>query len=243
MAFGMEDFSKLLTGAGSLYELFGSGPYSIKGSTEAAAKAADPFASQRSQYQTMLQALMTNPNSFALSPAAQSQMDIGLQNVARQGAAAGFLNSGNMLGALQRYAQQLASQDFWKQQEALAMLSGAQTGSPAQAGMLRSQAYPRYQEATRGIGQSLSGVSSLLNALPGISGGISDIWKALSGSDFVGPPSDLAGSGGLEGFGDWGPVENYGVDYFEAPDLSGYDFSDVEIPTFEAPTDLGDFWG
>lgn len=223
MAITMQDVAGVLSGAGGLYELFGQGPYTVQGSAEQAATAADPFGSQRGQYQGMLRDLVTNPNSFMLSPAAKAQMDIGLTNVGRQGAAAGFLNSGNLLGGMQKYAQNLASQDYWKQLEALAGLSGANIGSPATAGQLRSGMFDRANRATGSIGAGLGGIGNVLNQVPSMVGGIGSLWNSIANSDIFGNASSDIGS-------------LFGSDYseldFNVDDLDPLEF-DVE--------DFGDF--
>ena len=122
-----------------------------------AAAAADPFASQRGQYQTMLQGLMTNPESFALSPAAESQMRLGSENLARSGAAKGYLGSGNILAELQKYGQDVASGDYWKSIQNLQMLSGAATSSPAAASSAISSIFGNQQAAMAQVGAATGG--------------------------------------------------------------------------------------
>ena len=178
-----------LSGLGSalsgLYDLFGNGGLSMSGIANQAAQAADPFANQRSQYQGMLHNLMTNPSSFALSPAAQSQLDIGSQNLQRQAAAQGFLGSGNILAGLQSYGQQIANQDYYNQINELNLLSGAQTGSPATAGALLASLYGQRNNAMSNLsgGSLLSSLSGGLNSLGGLlNSGIGAIGSLFGGS-------------------------------------------------------------
>lgn len=158
-----------ISALGGLYQMFGSGAGSIQGTSQAAAAAADPFAAQRGQYQSMLQGLMTDPSKIALTPGAQFQMDQGLEALQRSGAARGFLGSGNILGELMKYSQGLASQDYYNQLNQLNLLSGATTGSPAAAASAIAATYPQYNQAASdvggGIGGILGGVGSLLGGL------------------------------------------------------------------------------
>lgn len=106
----------------------------------AAAAAADPFASQRGQYQTQLAALMANPSSITSTPGYQFQLDQGLAAVNGSAAAGGYLNSGNRATALEKYGQDYASTQLQNQELLLAQLSGANVGSPSAAGsILQSQ--------------------------------------------------------------------------------------------------------
>lgn len=102
-----------------------------------AAGLADPFASQRGQYQTQLNTLTQNPGSFASSPYYQFAYDQGLNAVNRTAAAAGNLNSGNRLAALTKYGQGMAGQGYFQQANLLSNLAGVNAGSPAAA----AQAY------------------------------------------------------------------------------------------------------
>jgi hypothetical protein len=121
------------------------------------------------EYQGMLHDLITNPNSFAASPAAQAQLKIGSENLARQEAAKGYLGSGNILAELQAYGQDVASKDYYKQMEMLAGLGG----------------YHAYNTA---MGQVGAGVAQASNAgdnsglkeigqLVGIAGGLASLFS------------------------------------------------------------------
>ena len=99
---------------------------------------ADPFASQRGQYQGQLQQLMQG-NFTPSDPSYQFRMNQGLEGVQRQAAAGGMLNSGNTLAALSNYGQQTASQEYSNQFNRLATLSGATTGSPSTAAQMQQQ--------------------------------------------------------------------------------------------------------
>lgn len=98
-----------------------------------AARYADPFMSQRGQYQNQLSELMKNPGSFGSSPTYQFAFDQGLEALNRRSAATGKTGSGNYLADLMKYGQGMASQQFFPQANLLAQL--AQGGSnPGAAG-------------------------------------------------------------------------------------------------------------
>jgi hypothetical protein len=127
-----------------------------------------------------LQQLMANPSSFFQSPVYQAAANQGGQQVARQMAAGGFLNSGNEATALQAYGQTFGQQQLLSQEQLLAGMSG--TGfNPASA----------LSGASSTEGQTFNQTGTLLAAL-GQSG-------ALSGYGFGGGGSNTVpgGSSGL----------------------------------------------
>ena len=115
-----------------------------------AAQTADPFASQRPQYQQQLQQLMQNPNSVTNTPGYNFQMQQGTDAVARQQAAMGGAGSGAEQAALTQYGQGLASNQYQQQFNNLSTLSGANVGSPGAAGQLQQQ---QNQQNQQSIGQ------------------------------------------------------------------------------------------
>ena len=126
---GMSTTGNFLNLLNSLYQGSQAG-----GAASAAAGAADPFASQRGMYQTMLRQLMTDPNMIMQSPIYQTEMEAGIDAVNRTAGAKGQLTSGNRLTALQKYGSGVAADVFSKYAGLLSTLSGATTGSPAAAG-------------------------------------------------------------------------------------------------------------
>lgn len=96
---------------------------------EQAAKYADPFMSQRGQYQKQLSDLLANPGSLTSSPAYQFMYNQGLNALQRKG----NVNSGAKLAALQNYGQQAASQFYFPQAQLLSNLamSGSNPGAAA----------------------------------------------------------------------------------------------------------------
>lgn len=109
-------------------------------SSSNAAALADPFASQRSQYQTQLSDLVKDPSSFLSSPLHKATTDYGVQAINRSAAAKGQLNSGNRLTDLLRYGQATGAENYYKQADLLSTLSGATTSSPAAAASAQTAA-------------------------------------------------------------------------------------------------------
>lgn len=115
-----------------------------------AAQYADPFMSQRGQYQKQLSDLLANPGSFASSPAYQFAYNQGLDALQRKG----NVRSGNKLAALQNYGQQAASQLYFPQAQLLSNLaisgsSPAAAGVAYQRGTERGQDYAQLGTAAR----------------------------------------------------------------------------------------------
>jgi len=96
-------------------------------------KIADPFASQREQYQNQLSTLMADPSKIADTGAYKWAFDQGKQGVERSLAAKGMGDSGNALTELTKYGQGMASQQFNNLASMLGGFSGAAPGSPAAA--------------------------------------------------------------------------------------------------------------
>lgn len=127
--------------AGSLLGAYGnyrSGKEVAK-ATKDAVLIADPFAPYRGQYASALSELYKNPSSITTLPSYQFRLNQGLDSINRNAAAKGYLGSGNRLMELMRYGQDYGSQEFDREISRLSGLSGATTGSPAQAGLLQTQ--------------------------------------------------------------------------------------------------------
>lgn len=132
-----------------------------------ASQAADPFASQRPQYQQQLQQLM-NGNFTPSDPSYQFRMNQGMTNTQRTAAAGGMLNSGNTLAALNDYAQNTASTEYANQFSRLSQLSGANVGSPAAAAQIQQS--------------NAAGGSAAMQQLGGLLGGsLQNWWNTPSG--------------------------------------------------------------
>lgn len=91
---------------------------------------ADPWASQRGQYQTQLSSLMKDPSSFLKSDLFKASTQAGLDAVNRSAAASGMLKSGNRLQALMDYGQKNAPENFFRMSDLLAGLGGARNQNP-----------------------------------------------------------------------------------------------------------------
>ena len=123
---GAGSMSSLLGGPLSTAWSLGSGLYGMKKSKDMqkiAAQAAsmqDPFGPYRAGYANDLRALMSDPSRITSMPGYKA----GLDAVERKMASQGYLGSGNMMAALQKYGG-----DFFNQETArLAQLAGAQFG-------------------------------------------------------------------------------------------------------------------
>ena len=151
------------------------------------AQTADPFASQRPQYQQQLQSLMQNPNSVTNTPGYNFQMQQGTDAVARQQAAMGGAGSGAEQAALAQYGQGLASSQYQQQFNNLSMLSGAGIGSPGTAGNLQQQQQMQNQQSNGQLTNSLvqaggTAVNNWLN--PSSSSGVQTFNTGAGGSGY-----------------------------------------------------------
>lgn len=162
---------------------------------QAAASSADPFASQRGQYQTMLSKLINDPSSITSTPGYQFGLQQSQNAVEGSAAANGMVNSGNVLSALSTNAQGYAATQLNNQELLLAQLSGANVGSPGTAGQILQNQNQQNQQAAGTLGNAVtSGINQGIN-----SGGFSNAWNSFSnggmsndtGSSSFGDPSDL----------------------------------------------------
>jgi hypothetical protein len=167
---------------------------------QGAAAAADPFASQRPQYQQQLSSLMADPSSVSKLPGYQFQLDQGVQAVDRAAGAKGMLGSGNRLAELMHYGQGLASDFYGKQVSTLSQLSGANIGSPAAAagiiGQQQGAAAAGGAQLGSLIGQNAGAMGSWLGDLMGSGGassGESMPWSMGGGGDMSSMLGSLMG--------------------------------------------------
>src|ERR1700691_4342935 len=135
-----------------------------------AAGAADPFASQRGQYQQQLSNLINNPFSITSTPGYEHGLQQRQNAVEGSAAANGMINSGNVLNALSTNAQGYASTQLNNQELLLAQLSGANVGSPGTAGQILQNQNQLNQQAAGTLG---SAVTSGLNQGVANNGGAS----------------------------------------------------------------------
>jgi hypothetical protein len=132
-----------------------------QGATSGAAGAADPFASQRPQYQQQLQDMMKPGASFnATDPAYQASFSEGQRSLESAAAAGGGFGSGAEKAALVKYGSDQAATQFSNQFSRLSQLAGANVGSPAAAGQLVAQGNQQQQGGATAIG---SAVGSAIN--------------------------------------------------------------------------------
>lgn len=115
-----------------------------------AAALADPWASQRGQYQTSLSQLMQNPGSaMQNNPIFKWQQQQGEQAVARQAAAQGQNYSGNKMMALSDYAQKQSGNNFFQLADLYSLLGGAKSQNPGGAAQLAYQGNRDYVTANQ----------------------------------------------------------------------------------------------
>lgn len=157
-----------------------------------AASAADPFASQRGQYQDMLSKLINDPSSITSTPGYQFGLDQSNKAVQGSAAANGMVNSGNVLQALSTNSQSYAASQLNNQELLLAQLSGANVGSPGTAGQILQGQNQTNQQNAGTLGSQIGGAVSQQVS----NGGFSNAWNAFnagsnSGSENFGSPSDL----------------------------------------------------
>jgi len=179
------------------------------GAQQASAQA-DPFASQRPQYQQMLSNLISNPSSVTSTPGYQFQMQQALAGVEGSAAANGMINSGNVLSALTTQAGNQASTGYYNQAELLAQLAGANIGSPGEAGAITQGQNVLNQQGTSALAGSVgNAVTSGINSY--IGGGNS---YYSSGMDpFATDTSGYGAGSNTYGFTSGVGDSSYGVSY------------------------------
>jgi hypothetical protein len=132
---------------------------------QGAANAADPFASQRGQYQTMLAQLINNPSSITSNPGYEFGLEESNKAVEGSAAANGMVNSGNVLQALSTNSQGYAAQQLNNQELLLAQLAGANIGSPGTAGQILAGQNTANQASAGALGSQVgSAVTSGFNS-------------------------------------------------------------------------------
>lgn len=147
------------TKGNSLFNI-GSGLYGLyRGNqmqklAEAAMKNDNPFGPERAHYAGLLRKLYENPKSIVKMPGYQA----GIDAVTRKMASQGYLGSGNMMAALQKYGG-----DFFNAEAArLAQLAGAQF-SPNSGASIQGQNYSNdlVSKALASIGYGLRGFDDI----------------------------------------------------------------------------------
>ena len=159
------DIGKAVTGVvGGVGNILTGGASS---NAQAAATAADPFSSQRGQYQGMLSNLMKNPSAVTQTPGYQFNFDMGEQALQRQEAASGNLNSGTAdINAVQS-GQNYATSTFNQYEQMLAQLSGATSGNTGAAASALQSGLNSSSSAGSGLFGSLLNSAGSLFGLGG----------------------------------------------------------------------------
>lgn len=198
------------------------------------AAAADPFASQRGQYQNSL-ANMMNGQFSTSDPSYAWRVGQGQQALERSAAAKGYLGSGNILAELQNYGQGQGSQEYQNQYNRLLPLTGATTGSPGTAGATIAATYGWRNNALANLGaaQQMQGPQA-----PGGSYSLGNTQGANSytgGTPMGGGASgggSMGGGGGGMNIGGGGGISGGGLSDSSSPGHSqGYDpaYSDMML--------------
>lgn len=172
-----------------------------------AAGAADPFASQRGQYQQMLSNLINDPSSITSTPGYQFNLQQGLNSVTGSNAAAGLLNSGNVLTALQQYGSNYATNQLQNQELLLAQLAGANVGSPGTAGQILQNQNQSNQQSASALGNVVGG------AVQSIGNGYLNSGSGYSGNPFATDTSSYGAGANTYGFSSGVSDPSYGVSY------------------------------
>ena len=175
---GLGNIANVAGGLLGAYGNYQSGK-DVSKAAQQAVQVADPFAPYRGQYASALSGLYNNPWQIANSPGYQFRLAQGLEGINRNAAAAGYLGSGNRLMELMRYGQDYGSQEFDKEIARLSGLSGATTGSPAQAGILQA-----------GYANSLGkAYTNTAGAIGSAAGALGDLFGNRSGGTTSAPSS------------------------------------------------------
>jgi hypothetical protein len=180
---------------------------SSSGGAQAAANAADPFSSQRGQYQAMLSQLINNPSSITSQPGYQFGLQQSNNAVEGSAAANGMVNSGNVLQALSTNSQQYASQQLNNQELLLAQLAGANVGSPGTAGQILQGQNTANQQSAGALGSQVGGA---------ITNGFNNAFSnsgTYSGDPFATDTSGYGAGANTYGFSSGVSDPSYGVGY------------------------------
>src|SRR6185437_6471388 len=151
--------------------------------TQQASQIAGQQWNNQQQYNTQLQQLIQNPDSFLSSRTFQDTLNQGLTVVSRQMASQGYLGSGNEATALEQYGQTFAGQQLSQQEQLLASLTGLGGNAAGQT-----------------LGEAVGGVNATTNANNSTAKQSNGIFNSAEG--VLGQVSGLFGGGG----GDLSPV-------------------------------------
>lgn len=165
---------------GVVSNLFGGGKAS-SGAQQGAA-AADPFASQRPQYQQQLSDLMSGKTPFSETAGAKAATETGMDEMSAKLATRGLSNSGAEKAALTKYATGIAGQDYTQQMSQLMAMAGVGAGAPGTAGGIMANSADASQTAMDTFGGTIG------KAVTG-----TDMFKDLFGGAALGGAVDMTG--------------------------------------------------
>ena len=204
---------------------------------------ADPFASQRPQYQQQLQQLMTDPNSFKQDPGYQFALGQGQEAISgASNALYGGTRAGSLYPELAKYTEGYASQSYDNRIQQLMQMAGVQSGSPGTAGALNAGGYQNQSSDLGGglsnLGRALwpqagNGLGALINRLINpSSGGRDRVGSVPTGlRDAHYDPNDPTSygdpGGGNQNYDPYMPSGGYGNDGMGSTWDSGNSFDDL----------------
>ncbi|MFS8083816.1 MAG: hypothetical protein ACMG51_10215 [Ginsengibacter sp.] len=122
---------------------------------QAVANAADPFASQRGQYQKQLSGLMSDPSTFTMDPGTIFAENQGNQAITAAANAQGVTRGGSVVADIGKYDTGIASQAYNTRISQLLALSGAAPGNPGAAALAIQTGQTNQQGNTAGALASL----------------------------------------------------------------------------------------
>jgi hypothetical protein len=165
---------------------------------QGAASAADPFASQRGQYQTQLNDMMQPGHALNVQdPSYAFRYNQGLVGQERALAAGGMAGSGNAIAAGAMYGQGQASTEYANQFSRLSQLAGANVGSPSAAGQILNQAGQQQQAGATALGNSVgSAIGNIFGQTYGGSGSTGTFYNQTGFDTGVGGSGYSAASTG-----------------------------------------------
>ena len=217
---GSDPTAALMT---QLYDLISGASGTDVSRAEKSAGLADPFASQRPQYQQQLQQLMTDPNSFKTDPGYQFALGQGQEALLRKAnAGLGTQRAGSIPIEMAKYTEGYANQAYTDRIQQLMGMAGVGAGSPGTAGIISQGGFDRQDTS---LASGAGGLSSLLSLL-GMGGG-----SMSASSPILGMLKGLIGGGGGgsldSGSGniDWGSFTGSGDQGGWPGDTSGIDFT------------------
>ena len=169
-----------------------------------AAQMADPFGSQRGQYQGMLSDIYTNPQAYLNNPSHQAVQAKQMNAINSRNRASGYLGSGKSDMDLADYQAQSDAQYLDQEKQRLAELSGAGFNPSAGAGYLYQGGQQALNYGNMALGSAMTPMmKSWYDDFMRKSGGVppsqQQMDTAYNQAGGAGDPGGASESGGLGG--------------------------------------------